>query len=258
MFEIRDIGINQSICVRAGAAISHLAQEIQKILERIAQGEGSILRFRLTGPLSAGGSATADIQAFDGSGFSRQRTGSVHDEEPGGLWSGVAGDEGWCTARDNETDEYSIIFMSPISGLGGIGGVGSGGTGVNSTWLAIIGAALNNTAGFALATLSGDLTGGATATITGFDWKGELPLQGTAPTEASNPEAHRGLSGDQVVLLYNAEDSVWTIVDVAKHAQTVVFDIRDDGTDIQAYVSTCAVEYGSAPAWVSKITPDAC
>lgn len=249
MFDVRDIGINQSICVRAGAAISHLAQEIQKILERIAQGEGSLLRFRLNGALSAGSNQSAEILAFDGSGFSRQRTGLVFDEEQGGLWSGAADDEGWCTARDNKADQYSIVFMSPISGLGGIGGGN-----INSAWAAILAAALNNTAGFALATLSGDLTGGATATITGFDWKGELPLQGTAPTEASNPEAHRGLSGDQVVLLYNAEDSAWTIVDVAKHATTVVTGISLGASSIDITTVTAALEIGAAAASSSPIS----
>lgn len=246
MFEASEIGINQSICIRAGAALSHLAQEVQKILERIAQGEGSLLRFRLTSSLTAGGSAGASIMAFDGGGYSNQRGGTVYDEEPGGLWSGVAGDEGWCTARDNEEDQYSIVFMSPLSGLGGIGGIGIGGTEINSAWLAIIGAALNNTAGFALATLDADLTGGASTTITGFDWKGALELLGSAPSEASNPFAHRGLSGDQVLLFYNAEDSAWTIADISKHTETLVTAVQFSGTHMQVQTVVAAVERGEA------------
>lgn len=242
--------INPSTCDHTRQGLNRLIGLINSNFQELAKGgaSGSVVRFKLQSPLSRGGNASADINTFDGDGYSLNRSGVVFDEEVGGVWEGETGGEGWATARGNSDGEFSIIFMSVFDGQGGI----------NNSWQSFFASLLGNSVGYAIANLSGDLTGGTPATITGFDWKGPFPLQGTAPTSVSNPHAHRGLDGDQVLLCFSAEDGEWIIKDVEKKSVTVVLDLRDNGTAIQTLEVTCAMEYGAVPAWVSKITPETC
>jgi len=229
MFDESDIGINQALCGRAGAALSHLASQLQTILERIARGEGSVLRFKLTSPLEAGSNAAANVLAFDEGGFAVQRGGTVFDEEPNGLWSGESGDEGWCTARDNNEDQYSIIFMSPISGLGGI----SGGN-VNSAWLAIIAAAV----GSSITTPS--LYYFAYRAVEGFG--PDVPGFGTACLDPSNTS---GYSGAEYVCGDEAEVGIFF-----DHAETAPstngnFEITKAGTYRIEMTGTYKIQTGN-------------
>ncbi len=111
MFTPSEIGINPTMCNTGQQGLNRLAQSVLNIFNQISQGVGGILRFRLSSPLTIGGSAAAQILRFDGS-FTPQTGGVVHDEEIApGYWSGAVGDEGWCTARDGQSGHYSIIFM---------------------------------------------------------------------------------------------------------------------------------------------------
>lgn len=108
-------GINSTVCDGTPQGINKLSQAVKNNFEQLANGTGTILRFKLLGPLTAGGSASCEIHSYDGGGYSRQRTGVIHDEEPGGYWEGDVDDEGWCTGRDGQKDHYSVVFM-PVSG----------------------------------------------------------------------------------------------------------------------------------------------
>jgi hypothetical protein len=115
MFNRQDIPINSTVCGWSKSGLTYLAQGTKAMFERLAAGDGVVFRFRLTSTLDAGGFANCEILVYDGSGYSMQRMGIVHDEEPGGKWSGIAGDEGWCTGRDRQDDDFSIIWMDESS-----------------------------------------------------------------------------------------------------------------------------------------------
>jgi hypothetical protein len=236
------IPISVDACAFSESGLARLIQAINQNFKNLGQGgaSGSVVRFTLQSQLSNNGNASGDVNTWDGSGYSMSRSGVIFDED--GIWEGEVGDEGWATARGNSDGEYSIIFMS----------LSSGGN-LNNAWANLLAQLLNNTAGHALATLSGDLTGSTPVTISGFDWKGELPLQGAAPTEASNPYGHYGLSGDQVLLLYNAENSQWVIADVDKHEISPLTSISFNGTHLQQTSVTVAVERGSSSSTTSNV-----
>ena len=112
MFQLS--GINPTVC-SGDQGLNKLAMATKKAIEQLAKGVGTVLRFKLTSTLTPGGSGTAEIQEFDGGGYSRQRDGVIHDEEPGGLWEGFVGDEGWCTGRAGEQGRFSIVWMEHIT-----------------------------------------------------------------------------------------------------------------------------------------------
>jgi hypothetical protein len=112
MFMTGDIGIPGSFCEGA-QGLNRLAQAVRNNFVKMSRGTGTLFRFKLTEALTAGSHAAASIESWNGSAYANQRDGTVYDEEPGGAWSGVVGDEGWCTGRDNTDGQFSIILMGP-------------------------------------------------------------------------------------------------------------------------------------------------
>ena len=104
-----EIKINTTSC----NTLPKLANETRETIERIIK-SGALFRFALLDPLATGGDATASIKKFSGGGFVQDKTGTVHDED--GVWSGQAGDEGWCQPRDGQEGHYSIVTMPDAGG----------------------------------------------------------------------------------------------------------------------------------------------
>lgn len=128
MFDVSQLGINRTACQRNDArSFSQLVNAIHNLFQQLANGTGTVLRFELTETLVPGSMAGAKIHHFEEGGFSQQRTGTVHDEEPNGFWWGGVGDEGWCTGRDGEEDEYSVIILPRTVGAPPAAGGGPNG-----------------------------------------------------------------------------------------------------------------------------------
>ena len=114
MFQLS--GINPTVC-SGDQGLNKLAMATKKAIEQLAKGVGTVLRFKLTSTLTPGGSGTAEIQEFDGGGYSRQRDGVIHDEEPGGLWEGFVGDEQVDLSQPPAlSDGERVTLLSPIAG----------------------------------------------------------------------------------------------------------------------------------------------
>lgn len=117
----------------------------------------------------------------------------------------------------------------------------------------------------ATASLSAALTGGSTASITGFTITSPTPFNlspSTTPTSASNPYKHYGLSGAAVQLAWNG--STWDIVDIARvTAKTILLysgtgALRISGGKLQGYMVDTAVEIGATPTWTDCVDGTEC
>ena len=179
-----EIKINTTSC----NTLPKLANEARSTIEKIIK-SGALYRFKLFSPLVAGSSATASIMKFDGSGFSQDKTGTVHDED--GVWSGDVDAEGWCQPRDNQDGHYSIIIMPDVIDGGRrwcqlLAGVGSCGTGgASPAWSTI-----RQSGGFTLDLGSYELT----VPVSGY-YQHQLVVYRMQPTsssgslpDATNPE----------------------------------------------------------------------
>lgn len=73
------------------------------------------------------------------------------------------------------------------------------------------------------------------------------------PVVATNPFRHRGMTGDDLLLVYDKVVDSWLIIDVEKHAYKVYTDLRHVGWChewcIEGLAVTAALEVCSAPAW---------
>jgi hypothetical protein len=80
------------------------------------------------------------------------------------------------------------------------------------------------------------------------------------PTTCRNPYSHRGMDGDTVELLWHQTLGQYVVIDVSKHDQDVLMDIRINAgnTQIEVKKATCALEYASNPAFANKIPLQAC
>lgn len=238
--------INSTVCSFTPAGLSHLLNEINLNFAALAKGAaaGSIARFKLQANLA--GPTAADILVFDGGsagGYSLSRSGVVFVEPPD-RWTGKTGDEGWCTQRGKNDSEYSILYMSPLDLNGKL----------NQTYQNL----LLNSVGFGRATLTNNLTGGATAAIQDFSWTGAHAFAGTVPTTAVNDFGHYGLAGDEVLLVYLASDGQWLIADVTRHAMSVVLDTRFNAGVFEQQTITAALEVGGTAAWSTVWTGTSC
>lgn len=114
----KELNIPTSICGES-PAMNRFVQQVHNIITEIAvSGVGSLTRFRLEAPLEPGNFAAATMLKFNGADYADNGGGTVHDDEPGGFWSGGVNAEGWATGRDGQSGHYSVVSMPTAMAFG--------------------------------------------------------------------------------------------------------------------------------------------